>query len=127
MQVRIGRATGSFEDDSDSPPRHSAGAAWGAPFDKYPESAWVKLMAVNVTAVFNLTRALRPLLRAGGSADNASAVVNIGSIDGIRVSAVSHFAYSSSKAAVHMLTRKLSLEFADDNDPVSVCFPSPLI
>ena len=75
-------------------------------------------MAVNVTSVFNLTRALRPLLRAGGSADNAAAVVNIGSIDGIRVSGVSHYAYSSSKAAVHMLTRKLALEFADDKDAV---------
>jgi NAD(P)-dependent dehydrogenase (short-subunit alcohol dehydrogenase family) len=39
-------------------------------------------------------------------------VVNIGSIDGIRISDTPHYSYSASKAAVHMLTRVLASELA---------------
>jgi NAD(P)-dependent dehydrogenase (short-subunit alcohol dehydrogenase family) len=84
---------------------NNAGANWGAPYEEYPDSAWDKVLAVNVKAVFNLTRALTPKLEAAASDADPARVINIGSIDGLQVPALETFAYSSSKAAVHHLTR----------------------
>jgi len=36
---------------------NNAGVTWGGSFDEYPESAWNKLMTVNVASVFHMTRA----------------------------------------------------------------------
>jgi NAD(P)-dependent dehydrogenase (short-subunit alcohol dehydrogenase family) len=47
-----------------------------------------------------------------GSQDDPSRVINIGSIDGLRVPGMNTFAYSASKAAVHQLTRHLAKEMA---------------
>jgi NAD(P)-dependent dehydrogenase (short-subunit alcohol dehydrogenase family) len=52
---------------------NNAGAVWGAPLEEYPESAFDKLWAVNVKAVFRLTTALLPALRASASADDRRA------------------------------------------------------
>ena len=43
---------------------NNAGATWGAPMTDYPDSAWDKVLATNVKAVFDLTVALLPQLRA---------------------------------------------------------------
>src|SRR5580693_6127395 len=37
---------------------NNAGAAWGAPFDEFPEQGWDKVFNVNVKAPFFLTQAL---------------------------------------------------------------------
>jgi NAD(P)-dependent dehydrogenase (short-subunit alcohol dehydrogenase family) len=42
---------------------HSAGTNWAEPFETYPDSAWDKLFALNVKAVFHLTRACVNLLK----------------------------------------------------------------
>ena len=44
---------------------NNAGAAWGAPFDEFPESGWDKVMDLNVKAPFFLTQAAKELLLAG--------------------------------------------------------------
>ena len=95
---------------------NNAGATWGAPLEAYPESAFDKLWAVNVKAVFRLTTALLPALRASASADDPARVINIGSIDGIRVPWMEVYAYSATKAAVHMLTRSLAHQLAPRAD-----------
>ncbi|MDH3621038.1 MAG: SDR family NAD(P)-dependent oxidoreductase, partial [Gammaproteobacteria bacterium] len=43
---------------------NNAGAIWGAPIEEFPESAWDKVMDVNVKGPFFLTQALLPLLEA---------------------------------------------------------------
>ena len=43
---------------------NNAGAAWGAPFDEFPEEGWDKVMDINLKSVFFLTQQLAPLLRA---------------------------------------------------------------
>jgi len=91
---------------------NNAGANWGAPLDEYPESGWDKVMALNVKAVFDLTRFLRPQLEAASRAGDPARVVNVGSIDGIQVPALETYAYSASKAAVHHLTRVLARKLA---------------
>ena len=61
---------------------NNAGAAWGEPFEGFPESGWDKVMDINVKSPFFLTQALHGLLKAGGTADRPAKVINIGSIDG---------------------------------------------
>ncbi|HEY5339145.1 MAG TPA: SDR family NAD(P)-dependent oxidoreductase [Rhizomicrobium sp.] len=104
---------------------NNAGAAWAEPIDKYSETGWDKLMNVNLKAVFLLTQALLPLLRAAATADDPARVVNIGSIDGILAPSLESYAYSASKAAVHHLTRNLAKHLAKDNINVNAIAPGP--
>ena len=104
---------------------NNAGATWGAPMTDYPDSAWDKVLATNVKAVFDLTVALLPQLRAASSDDDPARVVNIGSIDGIRVPETDNYAYSASKAAVHMLTRQMAHHLCRERITVNAIAPGP--
>lgn len=102
---------------------NNAGAAWGAPIEEYPEHAWSKVMDLNVKAIFELTRRLLPQLRAAATPEDPARVINIGSIDGIRVPLLNNYAYSASKSAVHMLTRHLAHHLVGDNINVNAIAP----
>ena len=104
---------------------NNAGANWGAPYEEYPDDAWDKVLAVNVKAVFNLTRALTPMLEAAASDGDPARVINIGSIDGLQVPALETYAYSASKAAVHHLTRVLARKLASSRITVNAVAPGP--
>lgn len=104
---------------------NNAGANWGAPMAEYPDSAWDKVHELNVKSVFNLTRALLPSLEAAASAADPARVVNIGSIDGLRAPEMDTFAYSSSKAAVHHLSRVLAQKLAPKHITVNAVAPGP--
>jgi NAD(P)-dependent dehydrogenase (short-subunit alcohol dehydrogenase family) len=104
---------------------NNAGANWGAPLAEYPDAAWDKVLALNLKAIFHLTRACLPLLRAAATAANPARVINIGSIDGLHVPLLETYAYSSSKAAVHHLTRVLAMRFAPDHVTVNAVAPGP--
>jgi len=94
---------------------NNAGAAWGAPYESFPSSGFRKVLELNVTALFFMTRDLTPLLETAASKDDPARVINIGSMDGLKAPTVLQtgtFPYSASKAAVHHLTRSLALELA---------------
>jgi NAD(P)-dependent dehydrogenase (short-subunit alcohol dehydrogenase family) len=104
---------------------NNAGATWGAPLAEYPAAAWDKVTDLNLKAPFYLTRAFLPLLEAAGTPDDPARVINIGSIDGLRVPPVQTYAYSASKAGLHHLTRVLARELGPRHVTVNAVAPGP--
>ncbi|MPQ99071.1 SDR family oxidoreductase [Modestobacter sp. I12A-02628] len=104
---------------------NNAGATWGAPLEEFPSSAWDKVLDLNLKSPFFLTRAFLPLLEAAGSADDPARVVNVGSIDGLRVPLMPTYSYSASKAALHHLTRVLAVELGPRHVTVNAVAPGP--
>jgi NAD(P)-dependent dehydrogenase (short-subunit alcohol dehydrogenase family) len=104
---------------------NNAGANWGAPLEEYPDSAWDKVLALNVKAVFHLTRSLVPTLAAAATDEDPARVINIGSIDGLKPPMLETYAYSASKAAVHHMTRVLAKKLAPQRITVNAVAPGP--
>lgn len=104
---------------------NNAGATWGAPLEEYPSDGWDKVMNTNVRGVFQLTQALMPHLRAAATDDDHARIINIGSVDGLKVPRLESFAYGASKAAVHHLTRHLASELRQQNITVNAIAPGP--
>ena len=104
---------------------NNAGVSWGEPFETFSWKGWDRVMAVNVTGLFTLTRELMPLLVAAGSADRPATIVNLGSVMGTVTQTETAYSYSASKAAVHHLTRILAAEFAARHVTVNAIAPGP--
>jgi 2-deoxy-D-gluconate 3-dehydrogenase len=102
---------------------NNAGATWGADLDEFPEIGWDKIMDLNVKSIFFLTQKLLPQLRAAGSAEDPSRVINIGSVNGITYSPLNNYSYSASKAAVAHLTRHLGADLAPEHINVNGIAP----
>ena len=101
---------------------NNAGAAWGAPFDEFPESGWDKVVDLNLKAPFFLTKELSAPLRLAAKARCAK-VINIASIDGISVNPQETYSYAASKAGLIQLTRRMALRLIQDNIVVSGIAP----
>jgi NAD(P)-dependent dehydrogenase (short-subunit alcohol dehydrogenase family) len=104
---------------------NNAGASWGAPLEEYPLEAFDKLWNVNIKALFALTVRSLPLLRAAASEADPARVINIGSVDGLGVPSMESYAYSTTKAGVHMLTRHLASRLAAESITVNAVAPGP--
>ncbi|KAB2578826.1 putative short chain dehydrogenase reductase family protein [Lasiodiplodia theobromae] len=87
---------------------NNSGSNWGAPYNEYPESAWIRVLTLNLHRVFTITQLVTPLMEKAASDGDPARVINIGSVDGLRVPALETFAYSSSKAGLHHLSRVLA-------------------
>ena len=101
---------------------NNAGAAWGAPFDEFPESGWDKVVDLNLKAPFFLTQALVDHLRLAGK-QRVAKVINIASIDGLSVNPQETYSYAASKAGLVHLTRRMALRLIQDNIAVTAIAP----
>ena len=104
---------------------NNAGATWGAPIEEFPESAWDKVMDINVKGPFFLTQALLPLLEKSATPEDPARIIMVGSIDGLGVNRLPTFSYGPSKAALHHLTRTLALHLADRHITANAIAPGP--
>ena len=104
---------------------NNAGAAWAAGFDEFPEHGWDKVMNLNVKSPFFLTQALHGTLRAGASDERPAKVINVASIDGIRLNPLETYSYHASKAALIYLTRRMAAKLVADRILVTAIAPGP--
>ena len=101
---------------------NNAGAAWGAPYEEFPESGWDKVVDLNLKAPFFLTKALTPLLKRAAT-DHLAKVIHIASIDGVSVNPQETYSYAASKAGLIHLTRRMALKLAPERIAVSAIAP----
>ncbi len=104
---------------------NNAGVTWGADYETFPYTAWAKVLNVNVTGLFHLTRELTPLLEKSSSREDPARIINLGSVMGTQPLADGAYSYTASKAAVHHLTRTLANELAERHITVNAFAPGP--
>ena len=104
---------------------NNAGANWGEALETFPPAAWDRVLDLNLKSPFWLVQSFLPALRAAGTADDPARVINVGSIDGIHVPPLPTYAYTSSKAALHQLTRHLAKELGPQHVTVNAVAPGP--
>ena len=102
---------------------NNAGAAWGAPFDEFPEAGWDKVVDLNLKAPFFLTQALHAQLKAGAAGGQPAKVINIASIDGQTVNPQETYSYAASKAGLIHLTKRMALRLVADQIIVNALCP----
>jgi len=102
---------------------NNAGVAWGAEFDEFPEAGWDRVMDLNVKTPFFLTQKLHGLLKAAAAPDRPAKVINIGSVDGMRLNAWETYSYHASKAAILYLTRRMAARLVSDGINVTAIAP----
>ena len=102
---------------------NNAGAAWGEPFENFPEKGWDKVMDLNVKSPFFLTQALHPALKAAASRDRPAKVINITSIDGQRLNPWETYSYHASKSALIYLTKRMAARLIQDSINVTSIAP----
>jgi NAD(P)-dependent dehydrogenase (short-subunit alcohol dehydrogenase family) len=95
---------------------NNAGIQGALSMRRHDEDVWRDVLAVNLQAVFHLTRTLRPMLEAAAARrdDDPARVLNIGSVAGLRPQMLEAYAYASSKAALHHLTMHLARAFGPE-------------
>ncbi len=104
---------------------NNAGANWGEDIATFPDAAFDRCFDLNVKGVFHLTVALLPQLEKAARPGDPARVINIGSIDGLRVPGMETYGYSTSKAAVHHLSRVLAHKLASRGITVNAVAPGP--
>jgi 2-deoxy-D-gluconate 3-dehydrogenase len=102
---------------------NNAGAAWGATFEDFPESGWDKVLDLNLKSPFFLTQALHRALKAAASAERPAKVINIASIDGMRLNPQETYSYHASKSGLIYLTRRMAARLICDRIVVSCIAP----
>src|SRR5271163_397667 len=98
---------------------NNAGAAVVADADKTSDEEWWRILDVNLTGTFYISRAaLAEFRRIGGGT-----IVNIGSVLGL-VARKERAAYCAAKGGVTLLTKAMALDHAHENIRVNCICPS---
>ncbi len=101
---------------------NNAGISRGAPVEVLDDDLWDQVLDVNLRAVFRLTRAAIPLLKAS----DGGRIVNIGSVMSDHASA-GMGAYAVSKHGIAGLTRTLALELGPDGITANYIRPGAIV
>ena len=83
------------------------------------EDSWDRVMAVNLKSMYLTCRAVLPVMEQAGH----GAIVNIGSVVGIRWLGVPYVSYAASKAAILGFTRSVALQYAAKGIRANVILP----
>ena len=83
------------------------------------EAGWDRVMAVNLKSMYLTCKAVLPVMEAAGG----GAIVNIGSISGIRWLGVPYISYAASKSAILGFTRAIALQYAAKGIRANVILP----
>jgi len=97
---------------------NNAGVVLGGTAESTSEQDWATVMALNVTAVWRMCKAVLPHMRASGG----GSIVNNASDWGL-VAGESAVAYCASKGAVVQMTRAMALDHARDRIRVNAICP----
>ncbi len=99
---------------------NNAGVADFGPLAETDFARWRRVMATNLDGVFLMSQACLPLLSVRGGA-----IVNIGSISGLRASTL-RIAYGTSKAAIIHLTKQQAAELGEVGIRANCVCPGPV-
>jgi NAD(P)-dependent dehydrogenase (short-subunit alcohol dehydrogenase family) len=102
---------------------NNAGATWGGPIDEFSRAGFEKVLKLNLMGPFDLTRALLPALRCAATPQDPARVINIASIDALRVPVWESYPYSASKAGLVHLGRHMGKFLARENISVNAIAP----
>lgn len=101
---------------------NNSGATWGAPVDEMPLEAWNKVMNVNLTGTFLLSKEVGKHM----VEQNFGKIINIASAAGLAVrppEITNTIGYTTSKAAVIHFTKDLAMKWARHNIYVNAIAP----
>lgn len=97
---------------------NNAGIMTNAPLTEQSTEEWDRVMAINLRGPFLMAKFIVPLMRS----EDAPAIVNIGSIEGIAGNP-QHAAYMASKAGVHGLTVSMAIDLGKRGIRVNAIAP----
>jgi NAD(P)-dependent dehydrogenase (short-subunit alcohol dehydrogenase family) len=92
---------------------NNVGIVEASPTVDVSEESWERVLRVNLKSMFLMCRAVLPqMLRQFAAEGRGGAIVNIGSISGMRWTGVPYISYAASKSGVGGITRTIALEHA---------------
>ncbi len=101
---------------------NNSGATWGEKAENMPLEAWQKVLDVNVTGTFLMSKAVGNHM----IGNSYGKIINIGSVAGLKAEpakVLNAIGYSTSKAAVHHFTKDLARKWAEYGLTVNAIAP----
>ncbi len=102
---------------------NNAGASWGAAAEEHTQEAWLRVMDLNLNAVFYLTQAVG---RTAMIPARRGRIVNVASVAGLKgnqTGSLGTIAYNTSKGGVVNFTRALASEWGKHGITVNAIAP----
>mmetsp|Transcript_22606 Transcript_22606/g.33886 ORF Transcript_22606/g.33886 Transcript_22606/m.33886 type:complete len:280 (+) Transcript_22606:59-898(+) len=106
---------------------NNSGTNYSGKLGQTPPEMFEKVVQVNTNAIFALVQTALPLLEAAASSADPARIINISSINGLQAPTMDTFAYSTSKAAVLMLSKHLASALGSKQITCNSICPGPFM